>query len=186
MQELHKILSLKSGAVNHAADLHVHTPGSCDMDQKWSDATPDDVVRHAIENKMDIIAVTDHNSVEWCDPVRKAAQETNLHVFPGVEISTSEGHLLAIFDKDKSISEMREFLVQIGIRERDFGDLNTISTKTMTQVADVIEQEGGIAIAAHTDRDAGFQKMVQSGRRRQEIHGCQDYTSFRDRRRQLP
>lgn len=38
------------------------------MSDAWSDATPDDVVSLALEADLDLIAVTDHNTVQWCRP----------------------------------------------------------------------------------------------------------------------
>ena len=59
------ILDLPSGAQWLKADLHVHTPASADIAEKWKAATPADVVRIAIEKGLDIIAVTDQN-VAYC------------------------------------------------------------------------------------------------------------------------
>jgi hypothetical protein len=172
MQELLDILSMDSGARFRRTDLHVHTPASADMHVKWRNATPTDVVDLAIRNEVEVIAVTDHNSVEWCDPVREAAGGKPLYVFPGVEITTSEGHLLAIFDTNKPSSELREFLVQVGIRKADFGRLDAISVPNMTDLAAKVDAEGGIAIAAHVDREAGFRRMVRSGVRKKHIYAC--------------
>ena len=72
-------------------DLHVHTAGSPDMSEEWKSSSPEDVVAIAIAKGLDIIAITDHNTAEWCQPVSEAAQDRPLTVFPGVEISTTEG-----------------------------------------------------------------------------------------------
>lgn len=180
MREIAEVLAQGVGAVFKRTDLHVHTPASTDMSDKWQSAKPDDLVRLAIDKGLEIIAITDHNSVEWCDPVREAARDTRLHVFPGVEVSTSEGHLLAIFDRDKASSEMKEFLIQAGIRERDFGNLNAISDRDITSLAAMVEQEGGIAIAAHVEREKGFWGMMagRSGIRRQRIYADRRICAF--------
>ena len=86
------ILGLPGGAQWLKADIHVHTPASDDIAEKWKAATPADVVRIAIEKGLDIIAVTGHNTAAWCDDVCQAAEGTSLTVFPGVEISTPQGH----------------------------------------------------------------------------------------------
>jgi PHP family Zn ribbon phosphoesterase len=169
MYEVTDIVGQPQGAVFRRCDLHVHTPASADMHEKWRQSSPDELVQHALRQGLDVIAVTDHNSVEWCDPVRKAASGTRLTVLPGVEISTSEGHVLAIFDPDKPASELREFLVQIGIRERDYGNLDAISDRGILETAEAIEREGGLAIAAHVERERGFLQMVKTGARRSEV-----------------
>lgn len=38
------------------------------MGAEWRDVTPVDVVRLALEAGLDVIAVTDHNTVDWCKP----------------------------------------------------------------------------------------------------------------------
>jgi DNA polymerase III alpha subunit (gram-positive type) len=63
-----QILALPSGSSFKRVDLHVHTPGSRDMGAEWRDVTPVDVVRLALEAGLDVIAVTDHNTVDWCKP----------------------------------------------------------------------------------------------------------------------
>src|SRR5215208_2606093 len=91
--QLNALLEHSDGRRFRKIDLHVHTPASSDMHESWKSATPADVVRIAQEANLDAIAITDHNSVSWCESVLRAAQESPLVVFPGVEISTSEGHL---------------------------------------------------------------------------------------------
>jgi hypothetical protein len=179
MHDVAELLGLPSGAKFWRTDLHVHTPASGDMDPRWRQATPADVVQQALTHQLEIIAVTDHNSAAWCDAVRDAARGSALNVFPGAEISTSEGHILAIFDRDKPVSEIRELLVQIGIRERDFGNLDAIATGDLTAVAGRIEAEGGVAIAAHVDREKGFWAMMgRSAARRKQIHACEAIRAF--------
>jgi DNA polymerase III alpha subunit (gram-positive type) len=117
-----KILEERRGSSFKRVDLHVHTPGSRDLSDAWGGASAADVVRLAQEASLEVIAVTDHNSVEWCEPVIEAAAEMDLSVLPGVEISTSEGHLLAIFDSSKPIREIRDLLVRVGISSSDWGD----------------------------------------------------------------
>ena len=97
---LYDTLDLPNGAHWLKADLHIHTPASQDIDSNYKNATPQNVVNAALNKGLDIIAVTDHNTVDWCEKVRAAAAGTPLTVFPGVEVSTRQGHLLALFDID--------------------------------------------------------------------------------------
>jgi hypothetical protein len=82
MHEVAELLGLPSGARFWRTDLHVHTPASSDMDSRWRQATPADVVQQALVSQLEIIAVTDHNSAAWCDEIREAARGSALHVFP--------------------------------------------------------------------------------------------------------
>lgn len=166
------------GAAFRKCDLHVHTPASKDMHQRWREGSPEELVQHALAKGLDVIAVTDHNSVDWCDRVRQAASATRLTVLPGIEISTAEGHLLAIFDPAKETSEVKEFLIQIGLREKDVGNLEAIAKGGLDEVAQAVEREGGIALAAHVDRERGFSKMVKTGARRKEIRSCRELRGF--------
>jgi predicted metal-dependent phosphoesterase TrpH len=78
------------------ADLHLHTNAS---DGKLS---PDELVRQAAELGVEVIAITDHDSVEAIPPALEAARSfPQLTVIPGVEINTDtpegEVHVLGYF-----------------------------------------------------------------------------------------
>jgi predicted metal-dependent phosphoesterase TrpH len=65
-------------------DLHLHTPASkCFNDKSIS---PQDWVQRCLEQGLNCVAVTDHNTGEWNDLIKQAAGETDLIVFPGVEM----------------------------------------------------------------------------------------------------
>lgn len=71
-------------------DLQVHTDAS-----PCSDTTPSAVVTAAVEAGLDGIAVTDHDTVENVVAARRAAP-SSLDVISGVEVTTTQGHLLAL------------------------------------------------------------------------------------------
>lgn len=167
-----EILKLPSGAQWLKADLHTHTPASADMDEKWSNSTAEDLVAIAIEKELDIIAITDHNTAAWCDDVRKAASGTILTVLPGVEISTHQGHILALFDCDVPASRIEDLLVTVGISRDDFGRLDVATTEGIVEVADEIAKAGGLAIAAHIDASRGFIRMISSGPERKRAYAA--------------
>ena len=168
------ILNLPSGAQWLKADLHVHTPASADIAEEWKTAQPADVVRIAIEKDLDIIAVTDHNTAAWCDAVRKAAEGSNLTVFPGVEISTPQGHLLAIFDSDVDASRIEDLLVKVGIPREKFGSLDVATQNGIAEVSTSVTNAGAVAIAGHADGERGFLKMIPVGAERQRVYAAQD------------
>lgn len=149
------LLNESVGAKFRKADLHVHTPASEDIADRWKDATPTELVDFALEAGLEIIAITDHNTVDWCELVLDAAHGTRLHVLPGVEVSTRHGHLLAIFDANTSSTEIREFLIQAGFTGNRYGSLNAASSKDMDTLAEWIDTMGGLAIAAHVDSNNG-------------------------------
>ncbi|SMO77435.1 PHP domain-containing protein [Fodinibius sediminis] len=76
------------------ADLHIHTVAS---DGRMS---PQDVVKYAIEHKLDVIAITDHDTLKGYWKAREvAADHEEISLLPGVEITADfngrECHLLA-------------------------------------------------------------------------------------------
>jgi predicted metal-dependent phosphoesterase TrpH len=80
------------------ADLHLHTRAS---DGLMSAQALVDFVEYATD--LDVIAITDHDETcaslearEWA-----ARQQYRVEVVPGVEVSTRDGHLLALFVEDR-------------------------------------------------------------------------------------
>ena len=170
MPSVAELLDLPNGAQWLKADLHVHTPASADIAQEWMNATPADLVQIAIQKGVDVLGITDHNTASWCDGVREAAEGTTLTVFPGVEISTPQGHVLALFDPTVPASHIEDLLVRVGINRESFGDLHVATPGGISAVAAEIAKAGGVAIAAHADGSRGFLNMVQVGEERRRIY----------------
>lgn len=138
-----------------AVDLHVHTPASGDAkDEDFGSAS--DVVRQALDVGLDAIAVTDHNTVAWCSQMADAARGTSLVVLPGFELSTPQGHLLGIWEEGTATSAIEDVLIRLGIDREHLGDLNIVAGKTMSECAEEISAKGGVAIAAHIDKEKGI------------------------------
>ena len=167
---LNHVLNLPNGAQWFKADLHIHTPASEDFKGNREDTTPRDFVDIAIEKGLDAIAITDHNTVDWCDKVREAAKGTGLVVFPGVEVSTKDGHVLALFDVNAKTEDMKEFLISVKIPYHKFGDVEYSSSLEIREISDVIAKYGGVAIAAHVYQKRGFLKMIQVAQHRNDAY----------------
>lgn len=89
-------------------DLHLHTVLSPCSELSMG---PRDIVRQALAQGLDFIAVTDHNSAENCAAVLQAASHTALKVFPGVEVSTREEiHMIALFPGLTEVNAFQEYL----------------------------------------------------------------------------
>jgi len=78
------------------ADLHLHTTAS---DGRFS---PEEMVRLAAQDGVEVIAITDHDTVDGIEPALAAARSfPSLTVIPGVEINTDvphgEVHVLGFF-----------------------------------------------------------------------------------------
>ncbi len=75
-----------------AADLHIHTTASDGT------ATPEAVLSHvASATDLRVIAITDHDTLDGALAARQLAPQYGIDVIVGCEISTSAGHLLALF-----------------------------------------------------------------------------------------
>lgn len=98
-------------------DLHMHTTASDGA------LSPTQLVEAALERGLDVIAVTDHDTLNGMLPAMQAAAGTGLHVLPGVELSgLYEGrslHLLGYgFDADSEELAVRLRSLSMGREER--------------------------------------------------------------------
>ncbi len=100
------------------ADLHVHTTYSRD-----SFITPKDLVYYAKKRGLNAVAVTDHNKL---DGAYKIAEETDFLIIPGMEVSSADGHIVAL-----NVHE----LIPRGL--------------SAVETVERIQNVGGIAIACH-------------------------------------
>lgn len=100
------------------ADLHVHTNYSLD-----SLITPKELIFYAKQNGLNAVAVTDHNTIEGA---LKIAKETDFLVIPGMEVSSADGHIVAL-------------------------NLKTLIPRGLTaeETIERIHDAGGLAIACH-------------------------------------
>lgn len=151
-------------------DFHTHTPASKDFlggNQEAKDRiTPEFWLRKFMEKQIDCVAVTDHNSGAWIDKLKEKLEELKqekpdwhrpLHLFPGVEISASGGvHILAIFDPEKSGSDIERLLGAVDYPPTSKGESYEETDKSVTEVINKIAKQGGIAIPAHADKDKGL------------------------------
>jgi len=74
------------------ADLHVHTNHSFD-----GTAPVAAVLQEARQIGLDVIAITDHDAIDGALEAMDLAAKIGIEVIPGIEISTAEGDLLALF-----------------------------------------------------------------------------------------
>ncbi len=105
----------ETSAAKHStgkADLHVHTShsdGMCDVPELL------DYVES--ETDLDLIAVTDHDSLSgaWEARERCAKGHYRFEVIPGMEVTTIEGHVLALFVEEPppSLRPVEETLAAI-------------------------------------------------------------------------
>lgn len=140
----------------YKCDLHLHTTASlCFQDRT---VTPQQWVDRAIEQGLNCVAVTDHNTGASIDEIKAVAVGTGLTVFPGVEITcdASKVHLLILFDVSRSSADVRDFLVRADIRADDFGKQNASTVKSVFDIAELAIKDGALVIPAHIDEYNGL------------------------------
>ena len=79
------------------ADLHIHTiyswDGTCAVEAVLKQA--------AHVARLDVIAITDHDEIRGALEAMDLAFRYGIEVIPGSEITTADGHLLALFIREK-------------------------------------------------------------------------------------
>ncbi len=169
-----EILKKHNGAIFYCADLHIHTP-------KWhrfslpsgvSKNDKDKIARLYIEKAekegIKILGITEHNDVEWIDPIKKAATGTGIVVLPGFEITTDSGkdgiHLICLFNPDTDSRELDHLLSQIGLTPSErFNSDNTPKAfnKGVNEVIKIIKDKDGICAAPHVFNENGLLKETE-------------------------
>jgi hypothetical protein len=165
----------------HNMDLHLHTPASSDYQQP--EATYLDILRTAEARGMDMIAFTDHNTVAGYRQMREEIQQLTLLeeldrllpeekerlseyrrlmdkilVFPGFEFTAMFGfHILGIFPPEKPVREIEHLLLDLNIPpdQLDKGSVTVGASADVLTAYAVINQAGGLVIAAHANSSNG-------------------------------
>ena len=162
-------------------DLHLHTAASADFQEPG--ATYLDILRQAERKGVDIISFTDHNTVagyrgmveeiqqlemlEQLGRLRKEESENlqeyrrlqeRLLVLPGFEFTATLGfHILGIFPPGTDVRELEFILRQLNIPldKLDAGSGEVGATTDVLTAYRVIDEAGGIVIAAHANSTNG-------------------------------
>jgi hypothetical protein len=129
------------------------------------------IIDKLVAENITVAAFTDHNSpgfihnrnlnsLTWFELIQEiyleriANDETHprLLLLPGVEITTDRIHVLGIFDNldPYATFKIASLLTKVDIREEEFGEVDGVfGTKSIWEVADSINEIGGICIPAH-------------------------------------
>ncbi|MHB8054718.1 MAG: PHP domain-containing protein [Candidatus Aminicenantales bacterium] len=163
------------------ADLHIHT---CLSPCGELTIYPRKIVERALEEGLALVAVTDHNSGENAAAVQEAARGTALTVFPGMEITSEEEvHILAVFETVDDLVPVQseifrklpgeplpDSIVKDQVLVNAHDEVTGFSRHclmgavrmSVPEVVSLIHGAGGLAIAAHIDREA-FSLISQLG-----------------------
>ena len=140
-----------------------------------------------MDRGLDVIAISDHNSIGNVKAVREAAGrmagEENLTVLGGMEITTMEEiHLLAVFDTEENVCSMQELIYEnlpgennpdfFGpqyivdsedyVEDTDSHLLIGATTLSLERTIEEAHERSGLVIAAHIDRES-FSLISQLG-----------------------
>ena len=98
------------------ADLHMHTIYSYD-----GTASLTNVLTRAKQVGLDVIAITDHDEIKGSLKALELAPAFGVEVIPGIEITTADGDLLALFIKEKVDAGLS--LVETVLKVRELGGI---------------------------------------------------------------
>ncbi len=157
-------------------NLHLHTPAtpwdwnSFDgQTKKAGILTPEEYFGKLNETSLELVAITDHNTVSWCEPLMRMAQEgrkngtCKLHILPGVEITSYEGpHIIGIFEEDIDlIPKIHHMLIRLGLsgegKEDDRVSKSLSNKFTLIDIiVEIVDVLGGVVIAPHVHTHDGI------------------------------
>jgi hypothetical protein len=142
---------------SYTMDLRVHSPASLGyLGIEGIDTAPA-MVRLATVKGLDMIAVTDYYSGDFIDRAIEAAQETSLTIIPGTAIrcgvsSCDDIVLLCLFPEGHGKVEIEQFLLELGMSRKDFGNRDYVVQLPFEDILDVINAHGGEALPSRMDK----------------------------------
>jgi PHP family Zn ribbon phosphoesterase len=162
-------------------DLHIHTPASHDYVEP--DVSYLDILRKAESRGLDIIAITDHNSIAGCAAIKEEIEQLELLerldrirpderrrldeyrrlgqrllILPGFEFTATLGfHILGIFPPETTVREIEYILLKLNVPAEllDKGSTEVGATVDVLTSYRVIDEAGGLVIAAHANSTHG-------------------------------
>jgi len=162
-------------------DLHIHTPASKDYQE--TEINIIDILQRAEVRGLDIIAITDHNTVsglrrmqdeieqlKFLEKTKRILPEEKAYLeeykrlrkkillLPGFEFTATLGfHILGIFPPEKPIREIEHLLLDLNIPadQLDRGSDTVGASSDVLTAYRTIDAAGGLVIAAHANSSNG-------------------------------
>ncbi len=162
-------------------DLHLHTPASADW--KEPGVSYLDFLHQAEMRGLDIIAITDHNTVAGCAALQAEIEKLDMLerlgriqpdeerrleeyrrignkilVLPGFEFTATLGfHIMGVFPPNTSIRKLEHLLLELNVPadRLDEGATEVGATTDTLTAYEVISNAGGLVIAAHANSSHG-------------------------------
>ena len=118
------------------------------------------VIAKAVELRIEVLAITDHNSVSDVPAFRAAAAGQPIHILPGFELTSHEGvHVLCLYPPQTSNDQLERYLGEFAIRDTE--PSSAPSDKILCDVLSHVRSQGGITIAAHVTNESGLFKVLK-------------------------
>ncbi len=152
-------------------DFHIHSALSPCGD---ADMTPNNIVNMAQISGLDMIAISDHNSIKNAKAAELAGKMCGVKVIPGMEVETAESvHILTLYpdfpSAEYAAEEVYKKLPDIKNRPEIFGEQVIMDSEdnivgyeekllisptmlSINELYDLVKSAGGLFIPAHVDR----------------------------------
>jgi hypothetical protein len=165
----------------YSIDLHLHTPASSDFQQP--DVKYLEILQRAEARGLDMIAFTDHNSIAGYKKLQDELQQLELlerlnrilpeeHnrlreyrrlfekllILPAFEFTATFGfHIIGLFPPETPVREIEHLLIDLNIptEQLDLGSATVGATTDVLTAYRLINEAGGIVIAAHANSNNG-------------------------------
>lgn len=154
-------------------DFHIH---SCLSPCGDEDMTPNNIVNMSLLKGLDVIALTDHNTMKNCPSILELAKASGLLVIPGMEIQTREDvHIVALFPNIETAASVEALLdehrLMLPHKPEKFGQQLIMNAKDeiieeypitllasidigVDQLICMVRDSGGVAFPAHINKQA--------------------------------
>jgi len=165
----------------YSIDLHLHTPASSDFQEH--DVRYLEILQRAEARGLDMIAFTDHNTIAGYKKLRDEIQQLELleqlnrilpeeHnrlreyrrllekllILPAFEFTATFGfHIIGLFPPETPVREIEHLLIDLNIPtdQLDLGSATVGATSDVLTAYRLINEAGGIVIAAHANSNNG-------------------------------
>jgi hypothetical protein len=165
----------------YTMDVHIHTPAS--IDYQNPEVTNLEILQKAESKGLDIISFTDHNTIHGYQKLKEEIEQLELLeklnrlmpdekvrlleyrrllkkilLLPGIEFTATFGfHIIGVFSPDKNPREIEHLLLNLSIpaNQLDKGDPAIGSSVDVIRAYQLINEAGGIVIAAHANSTNG-------------------------------
>ncbi len=125
------------------------------------------ILEQCQENKIKVVGLADHGSVESSQGLRAFLEENEIVVFPGFEIASSEKiHMVCLYPEDTQHSILNQYLGQLmGGNISQLADQPThASSLSCEEIArKLLDQQKGFWFAAHITGRNGLLRLSKDG-----------------------